>query len=177
MSKVITFSRVFPKYHPKAGKETFFVEQLINSLGIILPFVKDDLLPYVNDFMVLAGEMQKHHTIRAGKRFKAGDYFSPRIWSGKPYNSKQIKICDDVLIKKTWDIEINNRGGAAWFEVLINGEIYGQIHHGNDEDVNVLGLCNLAQNDGLSLRNFQAWFSELPFQGQIICWSDQVDYN
>lgn len=35
---------------------------------------------------------QKHHTIRAGNRFKTGDYFSPRVWSGSPYNSKQLNM-------------------------------------------------------------------------------------
>jgi hypothetical protein len=31
MSKVITFSRVFPSYHPKKGQPTYFVEKLYKS--------------------------------------------------------------------------------------------------------------------------------------------------
>jgi len=31
MSRVITFSRAFPKGHPKQGEPTHFVEQLVNS--------------------------------------------------------------------------------------------------------------------------------------------------
>jgi hypothetical protein len=29
MSKVLTFSRVFPSYHPKAGHPTYFVEKML----------------------------------------------------------------------------------------------------------------------------------------------------
>lgn len=34
MSKVITLSRTFPKGHPKAGEPTYFVEQVLNAMGI-----------------------------------------------------------------------------------------------------------------------------------------------
>lgn len=40
----------------------------------------------------------KYHTIRAGNRFKKGDYFSPRIWTDKPYASKQYQFHPDILI-------------------------------------------------------------------------------
>jgi hypothetical protein len=32
MSRVITFSRVFPSYHPRKGEATFFVESVLKSL-------------------------------------------------------------------------------------------------------------------------------------------------
>lgn len=32
MAKVITFSRVFPSYHPKAGQPTYFVEAIYKAL-------------------------------------------------------------------------------------------------------------------------------------------------
>lgn len=31
--KVLTFSRQFPKGHPKAGHPTWFVEKVLNSIG------------------------------------------------------------------------------------------------------------------------------------------------
>lgn len=46
----------------------------------------------------------KEHTIRKGKRWKVGDKFSPRIWSGKPYKSKQIILAPDTEIKQVFDI-------------------------------------------------------------------------
>lgn len=32
MAKVITFSRQFPSYHPKAGQPTYFVEKVLRSV-------------------------------------------------------------------------------------------------------------------------------------------------
>ena len=34
MARIITFSRTFPAYHPKAGEPTYFVEMILNDLGI-----------------------------------------------------------------------------------------------------------------------------------------------
>lgn len=34
MSRVITFSRTYPSYHPKAGQPTYFVEKVMNSFHV-----------------------------------------------------------------------------------------------------------------------------------------------
>lgn len=140
----------FPKDHPKNGEPTLFVEKILSG--------------------------KKLHTIRAGNRWKEGMKFSPRVWSDIPYKSKQFQFAPDIEIKKVWNIEINNRGGRSWFEVLINGKIYGQLHHGFDKDKNREGLELLAKNDGLTLSDFEAWFNKLPFSGQIISWDQNTNY-
>lgn len=169
MSKVLTFSRVFPAYHPKAGMPTYFIEKVLNSIlpkgenGIIdRNWIHKDILPLINDFVLLDGE-SKDHTIRAGHRFKAGDWFSPRVWSGKPYASKQIQFAPDIQVKKTWDVRI-------WFD----GETHSMGINGLP--VTHIKMMNVADNDGLDIVDFRSWFSKLPFTGQIICWSDQVEY-
>jgi hypothetical protein len=53
-------------------------------------------------------------------------------------------------------------------EVFINGQLFG--FYGSPE------VELLAQHDGLSNEDFQNWFSKLPFDGQIICWDDHVEY-
>jgi len=121
MSKVITFSRVFPAHHPKAGQETHFVEQIWNGLNILsLPVPKNKDLPH--DFMwsilPLSNYGYKYHTIRAGNRWKVGDKFSPRVWSDKPYKSKQIIIAPDIEVVKVWDVEIAIELGG----ININGD-------------------------------------------------------
>lgn len=186
--KVLTFSRHFPKGHPRAAQPTFFVEQILNAIlprganGIInRDDIKPEVLPYINDFVLLDGTTYKHHTIRAGNRWKVGDMASLRIWSGVPRRSKQVEFAQ-VEVKKTWDVEINNRFGAASFEVVINGVIYGQLHYGNNNDINKAGLITIAKNDGTELDDFINWFEIHPkktglrFTGQIICWSDIIDY-
>ena len=168
MSKVITFSRQFPSYHPKAGQPTHFVEKIYNEIGIKIGITKDSgdipmgIHSLVNDFFLLDGQSKKKHTIRKGSRFKVGEKFSPRIWSGLPYKSKQIIIAPDIEVKKVYNIELVVRGDFKEF-VLWN------------QTKSPISLNEVAQNDGLNLTDFLSWFPK-PFQGQIICWSDDVYY-
>jgi len=156
MSRVIVFSRVFPAKHLKAGEPTFFIEKIWQSLGI----------NHLQIYEEFGGDIEpKHHTIRAGNRWKVGDKFSPRVWSGKPYCSKQIEICDDIEIKKVWDFEIT-KGGY----LLVNGK-----------SINASQSILIANNDALSWSEFESWFGIFSkkfkgFKGQIICWNDDVEY-
>lgn len=171
MSKVITFSRTFPAYHPKAGQPTYFVEKFWKSLWDqnkahdIHKFQE----PYDEHFHPFgAGSTNvhqypgKHHTIRAGSRWSAGEYFSPRVWSGKPYGSKQIKIADDTLVEKTFDFIID----PLTAKLLVNGKEISQSQ-----------IMELAINDGLLAPDLLAWFNwPKPISGQIICWNPNINY-
>lgn len=165
MSRVLTFSTAFPGYHSKAGEPTYFVEKILlglpSSIVIGLTSIPSK---YYQTFLQLLADRKlfepKGHTIRAGKHWKVGDKFSPRIWSGKPYNSKQLIIAPDIEVKKVWDFEINRKG------IRINGN--------NVDDID---LELLARNDGLSLPDFLAWFKfPKDFSGQIIYWDDRIEY-
>lgn len=48
MAKVITFSRTFPSYHPKAGQPTYFVEKFYNSL-----FSRNNLMDYPKEMKAI----------------------------------------------------------------------------------------------------------------------------
>jgi hypothetical protein len=167
MSKVITFSRVFPNKHPKAGQPTNFVEAIYKSL-YVMKVIPKELEGIFNHDAFING-FTKNHTIRKGHRFKKGDYFSPRVWgddvnlkSGRSgaYHSKQIIIAPDTEVLQTWDIEIKNNGC-----IFINGKFIS-----GSKDV------KLANNDGLTYQDLMDWFSVLPFEGQIICWNKNVEY-
>jgi len=165
MAKVITFSTVFPKGHPKQGLKTLFVEKIHSSFDEkdeTKTFVDRDLIEHFN-FAHYRDCNPKHHTIRAGKRWKQGDKFSPRIWSGKPYNSPMIRIGNDTEIKKIFNIEIYETS-----EVMINGKFFCSF--GSEK------WHELAKNDGLSSEDMRNWFSKLPFKGQIICWNENINY-
>ena len=103
----------------------------------------------------------KHHTIRAGHRFKAGEYFSPRVWSGKPYNSKQITIAPDIQILKVWDFKI------------LDGWVYV-----GDMGVGKQLFTTIANNDGLNMEDLKSWFKYPKSTGpmQIICWNKDIEY-
>ena len=191
MSKVITFSRQFPAYHPKKGQPTFFVEKIWQSFGINPLFPSPSLsihnthLPYdivhlVGDDLVYLHEyVPKHHTIRAGNRWKVGDKFSPRVWSGKPYNSKQIIIAPDIEIKKVWEFEIKAVKQKNSAVVYVDNRMFAPISCDNLH-INTAfydDLKTLCKNDGLTVNSFADWF-RLPsdFKGQIICWNENIEY-
>jgi hypothetical protein len=171
MAKVITFSRVFPAYHPKAGEPTYFMEKIWRGLPIPCCFPNVD--GSVLDILEFDKEpdMVKHHTIRAGHRWKVGDWFSPRVWSGKPYHSKQIQFAPDIQIKKVFDFKIVlvEDGMLRSYEMQINGKLRST------------GM-EVFTNDGLTYNDFCDWFKmdsakkDIHFDGQIICWNENIDY-
>ncbi len=164
MSKVMTFSRYFPAYHPRKGEPTYFVEgiweSIRNNQNIDSP--QYHYMKFESDIMRWKQYQPKHHTIRAGNRWKVGDKFSPRVWSGKPYNSKQIIIAPDIEVKKVFKFTL--LGGVAFID---RGDFM------NDDQ-----LTQLANNDGLSLYDFVWWFKNFSyhFEGQIICWNENITY-
>ena len=121
-----------------------------------------------SEFNLLEDYLPKHHTIRAGHRFKVGDKFSPRVWSGNPYNSKQIIIAPDTEIVKVWDFVIK-LDEADEPSIYLNGKFYSQIGAGDSVEI--------AKNDGLTVMDMKLWFKHpKPFDGQIIAWSDIPNY-
>jgi hypothetical protein len=181
--KVITFSRTFPKTHPRAGEPTLFVEKMLIGLleaGKIsiekccelareAGFPEDHPMYYI-DTIRWYECTAKFHTIRAGNRWKVGELFSPRVWSGKPYVSKQIEFAPPIKIEKIWDISIK----------IVNGEdVTVKL---NNRSILLQDLMPIALNDGLELNDFVAWFNlhpkkkEQTFTGQIICWNPDLNY-
>lgn len=172
--KILTFSRYFPKGHPKAGEQTHFVEKIWNCFRNENWSLPDSFSKWAKNFPFKTDEYLKaikaipevgckFHTIRTGSRFKSGDMASLRVWSDKPYRSKQIEFAQ-VEIKRTWNITINE----FWF---INDRI---LEHDQ--------VVELAKNDGLTYDDFIAWFACHPkkkehrFDGQIIAWDSKIEY-
>lgn len=162
--KQMMFARTFPMTHRNAGHPTWFVEKICAGLadkGILA----DD--PYWKgldcDFHAYYNGVPKWHTIRAGQRWKAGDVFVPKVWSGKAYRSKTIVIAPPITVEKTWKIEFDECGVPS-----IDG------FYSIRED----GFEGLASNDGLSEEDFHFWFPfGKVFVGQIICWNDKINYE
>lgn len=178
MSRVITFSRTFPSYHPKAGQPTLFIEKVWKSLNVtqhlskFLPYIEayNSLLPDEDEDTLMDFDdlTPKHHTVRAGHRWKDGDWFKPVVWgndinpkSGRsgPYHSKQIQFAPEIQVKKVWNIERDDYGIFM---------IEGKDMHGAELD-------RLAMNDGLSTDDLWKWI-KWPMSGQIICWNESIEY-
>ena len=139
---VITLSRCFLANHKRAGEETHFKEKFTLGQGL-------------TDYD--APSMAKIHTIRAnyplwGKRIRevqdGNAVLSVRQWTGKPYRSKQVEIArltakDGVGIQKlSFD---KDKDGVSSFKFF-------------DIDGRCFDRKTLANNDGLSLEDWEEWF-------------------
>lgn len=178
MAKVITLSKAFPSYHPMKGKPTYFALKTWLSVNDLPDNPYKNVLEMIQDlnggkfdmgqlkeFVLESASPQivqpKHHTIRAAKRWKAGDKCSLRQWSDKPYNSPQIIIAPELMIARTID-----------FEMDLNGiySLNGKYNVPADD-------WALAQNDGLTDIEMFHWFMKAydkpkAFSGQVIIWND-----
>lgn len=178
MSKVRTFSQKFPSYHKRKGQDTNFVEKiwlwLVNIDGYSYPEYHEEYKDLVDIMDILKQEYTKRHTVRAGKHFKSGDFFSPRIWTGKPYVSKQRAIAFDLQLKKVYDFKIEIVEDLV--TILIDNKIFYEENKNFCTQYSALEY--LAKNDGLSVEDFKEWFKwgKIPFDGQILCWADDVEY-
>jgi len=177
--KVISFSRKFPKEHPKEGQPTHFVEKVWNSFRgddyalpdifkqwtTQFPFTSEEYLQAIHKEAI---RECKYHTIRTGNRWKVGDMASLRVWSGYPYRSKQVEFAQ-VEVKKIWQFEISH--GNYSIDTIQQGSFIPNVD-----------LLKLANNDGLYVDDFWSWFNIHPkknenvFRGQIICWNDKIEY-
>jgi hypothetical protein len=193
--KTIMFSRTFPATHTRAGEPTFFVEKIWKCLvdESQSSHFSFDWTEYDSAFPVTFDEREnihahkpKLHTIRAGNRWKVGDMASLRVWTDKPYRSKQIEFAK-VEIKQVWDFEIYYIAkDNDLFLFIDNKDFFSFI----DYDINAIDftkdlehttLKKLAQNDGLEISDFVSWLgldkdNPKNFNGQIIAWSDEVNY-
>lgn len=200
MSRVITFSEFYPKYHPKAGEPTFFVEKVLlsmnylHTLGLRYFLLNNPEVygKYMHRALCSDDIIPKYHTIRRGNRWKVGDWFSPRIWSGKPYRSKQIQFAPDIQVKKVWKLVVRASTHSSWVCFSIGSYDETQwVHLMGTTETNRLAL-----NDGLEPKDFKDWFripsmekrqkqnddieisnwKDIIFSGQIICWNDKINY-
>jgi len=141
---VLTVSVKFPKTHKKSGQATYFTEQILGKFPYDLP----DNSP------------SKIHTIRANyplwaKRISeiqnGKAILSIRYWSDKPYNSKQVEICQ--LDKNSGiGIQLLNLSDTMISGALKNHDVALTSLNGG------LSLSTIAKNDGLSLEDFKEWF-------------------
>ncbi len=136
---VITLSQVFPTTHPKAGIPTGFGHKLHAAIN------------GWSDHAYL-----KLHTIRANyplwaKRFEQIERgeacLSIRRWTGKPYASRQEEIA-----------RLTKEDGIGLQELIYKKENRLSPERYTIEDCEI-DTRMLAENDGLTLADWEAWFS------------------
>jgi len=149
---VLTVSTVFPKIHKRAGEDTEFLEKL--SCSLFCP--GECSICDINRH-----EFLKIHTIRANydlwaKRIeqvqKGEAIISIRYWSGKPYNSPQIKIH-----------ELDKDSGIGVQAIVFpDNSLFNSTICGPDFPKSTwykgANISELSKNDGLSIEDFREWF-------------------
>ena len=145
---VLTVSIVFPATHKRKGEETQFPEKILAYLN-----PSEDVLFGWSNFKI--------HTIRSNYELwktrieqvqKGEAILSIRYWSGKPYNSKQVEICQldkdsGIGVQKlAWTIDNSADNRPILFD-----------------SCKIIDLNELSRNDGLSLVDFKEWFKGYNF--------------
>jgi len=183
MPRQIKFNRKFPEKHISEGEPTYFVEKILNSLGIDYRDA-DKIISHLcvlNTKALMKGKLNfdiiskfikslnpgitdcKNHTIRDSKIYKEGDTISLAVWSDKAYRSSPI-IFAETKIEKVVPITI----------VTNDKHIFVKDTTFYDESYSNYMLPALSKNDGLTPEQFKSWFKE-PFIGNIIMWKE-VNY-
>lgn len=181
----ITFSRYFPKTHPKAGQPTHFVEKILLGMGVdyfspdylaklkLMNWGKEELCEQFFSSMwdLTVGNQYlgtKFHTIRRGHSWQYGDRICMVIWTGVPYRSPQLVFWEQVLVKRVWRLKITHPLFSISHEQKsVQNSVGGPI------------WTKLAYNDGLDSNDLIEWFGlekDPIMGGQIICWNDGVSY-
>ncbi len=182
-SRITTFSRTFPAYHPRRGESTHFVEGILTQLNIDYtdhhyfiwliennPKISERFLD--NFFNSLSVNIPpKSHTIRAHKKpLKIGEFINPVCWAGVPYHKTkegywQIRFCPDIMVQHVQKFNTNEQGS-----IFVDGKHFPYFGE----------IC---KNDGLNGEDFLDWFkieydslNNKPFNGNIIIWNEHVKY-
>ena len=162
---VLMLSQTFPAKHPKAGKPTGFAEKVQEALNYVEYFGTVGMLPT---------KCAKIHTMRTNcdmwaKRFEkiyAGKAcLSLRVWSGKPYHSKQIEIArltkdDGIGLQFVYVTDINFNDSYIDMNMVVVGEYPRgccQLMPKFTENQIINGRI-LAANDGLALQDCLPFF-------------------
>lgn len=143
----LLLSQRFPATHPRHGEPTYFKEKIYN-VGVLMSGPVDYQLPANSkDPNVI-----KLHTLRGNydRWYKIFEQIyaweaclSLRVWSGKPYRSKQIEIA-----RLTKDDGIGIQKLEFPYEKLNMPAVEG----------NYTFAKQIARNDGLLYEDWEAWF-------------------
>lgn len=157
---VITLSRNFPAKHPRKGEPTGFADKIQEALN----YVK-----YHGVEGMKQTKRAKIHTMRTNwslwsKRFRkiyeGKACLSLRVWSGKPYHSKQIEIArltkeDGIGIQPAYIEEMQFLGNE---EIEVRMRIAGGYDSIRIKEDPIIDGRVMAMNDGLVLRDWLPFF-------------------
>lgn len=135
---VLPVSRNYPKYHPKAGHETDFIDSILKRIK------KGTIRGNYIRWLEIAYKLDEGTHI-----------LSLRYWSDKPYRSKQIEF---ARVSKIDIEEIFITNSVNGFEITLN-ETY--LYYPEK-----LALAH--KEGFVQLEDFENWFQQVTFSGALI---------
>lgn len=155
--KILRFAYTFPEWHPSKKLPTGFAEKICKSAEksaeTWMGMADIDWVQFYHPEL-----KPKHHTIRKGNEYNVGDRFIPMLT--KPGMDYYPVFKPYIEVRSVYKFE------------MVDGVYFLENSQLTDAQLEVI-----AQNDGLSISDFKAWFErDKSFQGQIICWSNNVKY-
>ena len=128
---ILILSQTFPKGHPEVGKPTRFITSV--SQGVKIHTIRENYAVWVNKIKeILEGEAR----------------LSIRIWEDKPYRSRQIEL-----------LSLDKNSGVG-IQKLHSFDDETAYFIGGKGNVLPIPLQELANNDGLSVKDWRGWFKD-----------------
>lgn len=148
-------SRTYPTNHPEKGEPTYFIERILTALG------KDEgwmLLPKLH---TIRGKFEKWAKIM--KEVQEGRaVLDLYYWNGKPYRKGSTQFVFATLDKDS---------GCGIQKLLIskesNNKYLGTILTPENYTTSYVSISVVAQNDGLQLEDFKAWFKSIDISKHV----------
>lgn len=128
---ILILSQTFPKGHPSEGKPTGFGAAVVQQIK--KHTIRDNYVEWV----------RKIDEIKAGNAV-----LSIRVWEGKPYRSRQLTLMD-----------LTRDSGIGIQKLHSFDDEYGYFIGGKG-NVLPIPLQELANNDGLSVKDWRGWFKD-----------------
>jgi hypothetical protein len=157
---VLSVSQRFPTTHKKKGEPTGFVPKIYmnKTIGNLdIDYLGEDEKRIIQEATKSYWMFVKRHTIRGNydlwkKRIakveKGEAIISIRIWSDKPYKSKQIEV-----------FQLSNKNGVGIQQIQLSKEMLknpNSLFYSHT-------LNEVALNDGLDYKDFYDWFDGYDF--------------
>ena len=168
---VLMLSKEFPKEHPNAGQLTGFREKL--ELALKVQEQAEECASCGGDcrtcYCPPVSGMMKVHTIRTNferwsdimQKVQEGNaVISVRQWKGRPYEKGNVQV---ELFRLGKDDGVGLQTLSVMEYTDVGDGIERAVYCIDGKPMPVLTLKQIAENDGLTVEDWKAWFTGMSF--------------
>jgi len=142
---VIMLAKTFPATHPRAGEPTRFDEKILDGIKKVEMGTEPStwkIHTIRHNYILWRNRMEE---VAVGRAF-----LSLRQWSGRPYHSHQVEL-----------FKLTHENGVGLQHLIVFGPDFFFETEGDSRERLKFGRTeDLAENDGLSINDFDRWFQK-----------------